>query len=182
MNQRNQSPRIHLVWRISQVDITHQASAAKIFSTVLLHSVWLNAFTVIFVGCVKDSCHRHKTINTVFMCQYMSGVAVSVQENNTLQLQWKRSQTTPFSETSSNTWANVCLLVYNTADVSQIIIYKIVIVYDLECVSLLQQQERSCLKLPEHFQKRRSGESPKGSCSWSTIRILCFTLVTYLAV
>lgn len=86
------------------------------------------ALSVMFVGCIKDLCYGHHTINTYVLehinCKstsvQCSDVAVSVQENSTLKLQWRPSQMTPCSETNLNTWANVSLLVYNTTGVSKI--------------------------------------------------------------
>lgn len=53
MNQRNQSPIIHLAWRVPQVDITHQASSAKLSATVSLHTefYWILVCVCLCIHC-----------------------------------------------------------------------------------------------------------------------------------
>lgn len=143
MNQRNQSPIIHLAWRIPQVDITHQASSAELFATVSVHTgfYWILVCVCLCTHC--DICWLCQgfvlqTSYYKFLCFYSSVcdfehvhtvcvqcgsvtvcVCMCVQENSTLQLQWRLPQMMPCSETNSNTWANVSRLIY-TCGISQI--------------------------------------------------------------
>lgn len=48
MNQRDQSPLIHLAWRVPQVDITHSSSKLSVCLAQYLHAI-LRAFALFFV-------------------------------------------------------------------------------------------------------------------------------------
>lgn len=140
MNQRNQSPIIHLAWRIPQVDITHQASSAKLFATLSVQTgfYWILVCVCLCTHCdICWLCQRFvlQTSNYKFLCIYSwcgcfehvhtvcvqcgSVTVCFLQENSTLQLQWRLPQMMPYSETNSNTWANVSLPIY-TSGISQI--------------------------------------------------------------
>lgn len=81
--------------------------ASKIY-TYIYHTINTCSFTVDVFVC---KC-------TGWQCCY-----VCVQENSTLQLQWRPSQMTHCSEPNSNTWANVSLLIYKTTVNGQVIVW-----------------------------------------------------------